>query len=73
MTDSKNIITEWHTELTHILSDHPDILAKVSGLVDNEEYIAAFNYIDENLVNSNIGTTEKFKQLTEDLFFSLRF
>lgn len=73
MNDIKGKITEWRTELETILRDYPDVFEKVSDLVQNDEYIAAFNYIDENIVQLNIQTTEKFRNLTDDLFFSLRF
>lgn len=72
MSDIKNQINEWYLELEDILSENQNELDEVAELIKNNEYIAAFNYVDRFIGKNKIATSENYKDITTDLYFSLK-
>lgn len=72
MSDIKNQINEWYLELEDILSENQNELDEVAELIKNNKYIAAFNYVDRFIDKNKIETSENYKDITTDLYLSLK-
>lgn len=72
MSDIENLVSEWCLELENVFAGNQNELDEVMALIKNNEQIAAFNYVDKFIDKNKIETTDKYKDLTTDLYLSLK-
>lgn len=71
MSDIKVQIKEWHLELENIFEGYNPELNEVTELIKSDQHIAAFNYVDQFIGKNGIITSEKYNDITTDLYLSL--
>ena len=71
MNNVQDQMNEWHLELKNVLSEHQNELNNATELIKDNQYIAAFNYVDSIIAKNNVKTSERFKDITTDLYLSL--
>ena len=72
MSVVKDQINEWYLELENILGENQGELDEVAVLIENNKHIAAFNYVDKFIDKNKIETSESYKDMTIDLYLSLK-
>ena len=72
MSDIKVQIEEWHLELESVFEGYAPELNEVTELINGNQYIAAFNYVDQFIGKNGIITSEKYNDITTDLYLSLK-